>query len=107
RPGAAVTVVVAAAGYPGQPRTGDRVLGLDEAEAIEGVAVLHAGTRLDDRNRVVSSGGRVLSVTATGPTLSDARARAYAGVDRIRLEGSQHRRDIALAAVEDRVTVPG
>ena len=75
RAGAAVTVVVAAAGYPDSPRTGDVITGSER----EGV--IHAGTRRNDVGAVVSSGGRVLSATATGPTLSAARAAAYALVD--------------------------
>jgi phosphoribosylamine--glycine ligase len=94
---AAVTVVVAAEGYPGTPRNGDPIGGLDEASA-EGAWVLHAGTGRSDLGEVVSSGGRVLSVVATGPTLDDARARVYAAVERIELPGSHHRTDIAAAA---------
>lgn len=97
RPGAAVTVVVAAKGYPDAPETGDVITGIDEAAALTGVDVLHAGTRITD-DGIVSSGGRVLSVTAIGDTLAQARERAYAGVDLITLEGSHHRRDIALEA---------
>jgi phosphoribosylamine--glycine ligase len=95
---AAVTVVVAAAGYPGAPRAGDELTGLAEAGALDGVAVLHAGTALDDAGRVVASGGRVLSVVGTGPDLAAARARAYAAVDLIGLAGGLHRTDIAAAA---------
>jgi phosphoribosylamine---glycine ligase len=99
--GAAVTVVVAAEGYPASPRTGDPIEGLDEvAEQDAHAHVLHAGTRLDDEGRTVSAGGRVLSVTATGPTLAKARDRAYRAVGRIRLAGSHHRTDIARAAAE-------
>ena len=97
RPGAAVTVVVAAKGYPDAPATGDPIVGIEEAAALTGVDVLHAGTRITD-DGIVSSGGRVLSVTAIGDTLAEARERAYAGVDLITLEGSHHRRDIALEA---------
>ena len=97
RPGAAVTVVVAAKGYPDAPVTGDVIAGIEDAAALVGVDVLHAGTRITD-DGIVSSGGRVLSVTAIGDTLAQARERAYAGVDVITLEGSHHRRDIALEA---------
>lgn len=97
RPGAAVTVVVAAKGYPDAPVTGDAIAGIEDAAALLGVDVLHAGTRITD-DGIVSSGGRVLSVTAIGDTLAQARERAYAGVDLITLEGSHHRRDIALEA---------
>jgi phosphoribosylamine--glycine ligase len=98
---AAVTVVVAAAGYPGTPRAGDELTGLAEADALDGVDVLHAGTAVDDAGRVVASGGRVLSVVGTGPDLAAARARAYAGVDLIGLAGGQHRTDIAATAADD------
>ena len=94
----AVTVVVAAHNYPGAPRTGDEIqMDCLPAQAISGVDVLHAGTRLRKHGAVVSSGGRVLSVTAVGPTLDDARA-AVVQAGLIALEGSPHRRDIALAA---------
>ncbi|GAA1244416.1 phosphoribosylamine--glycine ligase [Kitasatospora nipponensis] len=97
--GAAVTVVIAAEGYPAAPRSGDVIEGLEKAEAADGtVFVLHAGTRLDEQGRVLSAGGRVLSVTGTGQDLAQARERAYAGVAGIVLEGSQHRTDIALKA---------
>lgn len=100
-PGAAVAVVVAAHGYPGEVRSGDPVTGLDAARAT-GAVVLHAGTALDPRSqppgRLVSSGGRVLSVVGTGADLAAARAVARAGVAAVRLEGAHHRTDIALAA---------
>jgi phosphoribosylamine--glycine ligase len=102
---AAVTVVVAAHNYPGTPRTGDEVGGLPAAQAISRVDVLHAGTRWES-GAVVSAGGRVLSVTALAPTLEAARDAAYRAVDVITLDGSHHRRDIALAAAEGRVTLP-
>jgi len=95
--GAAVTVVVAAEGYPEAPRGGDPITGLAEAEAADGSAyVLHAGTRLaEDGSTVLSAGGRVLSVTATGKDLAQARSRAYAATELIGLAGSHHRSDIA------------
>jgi phosphoribosylamine--glycine ligase len=93
----AVCVVVAAASYPGTPRTGDEVGGLDAAARTPGATVLHAGTaRAGDK--VVSAGGRVLSVVGTGPDLAAARAVAYAAVGEIDLPGSQHRTDIARSA---------
>ncbi|MEU3445957.1 phosphoribosylamine--glycine ligase [Streptomyces thermolilacinus] len=96
---AAVTVVVAAHNYPGTPRTGDPITGLDEVAELDAphAYVLHAGTKRDG-DAVVSAGGRVLSVTATGADLAEARERAYAAVGRIRLDGSQHRTDIARTA---------
>jgi phosphoribosylamine--glycine ligase len=97
--GAAVTVVIASHNYPGTPRTGDPITGLDEvAEKDEHAYVLHAGTRGDGDGRIVSAGGRVLSVTATGSTLAKARDRAYRAVDRIGLDGGHHRTDIAAEA---------
>ncbi|MEU5837610.1 phosphoribosylamine--glycine ligase [Streptomyces diacarni] len=100
--GAAVTVVVAAQGYPAAPRKGDVVEGLAEVAREDGpeAYVLHAGTRADADGTVRSAGGRVLSVTATGADLSEARARAYTAVGRVRLEGSHHRSDIAERAAE-------
>ncbi|REF36085.1 phosphoribosylamine--glycine ligase [Thermasporomyces composti] len=97
-PGAAVTVVVAAEGYPGTPRRGDLVEGLDELAALEGVRVFHAGTAVDSDGRLVTAGGRVLAVTATGPDVAAARVRAYDAVGRIRIEGAHYRRDIAAKA---------
>ena len=91
---AAVTVVVAAAGYPGTVRTGDPIEGVEAADAVEGVHVLHAGTR-DADGVLVSAGGRVLSVVGLGADLQAARAAAYRGVAEIRLAGEQHRTDIA------------
>jgi phosphoribosylamine--glycine ligase len=96
---AAVTVVLASHNYPGAPRTGDPLTGLDEVEAQDAphAYVLHAGTRRDG-DRIVSAGGRVLSVTATGEDLTQARDRAYTAVARIHLDGAHHRTDIALEA---------
>lgn len=100
----AVTVVVAAESYPGTPRTGDLVTGTDEVAGAPEAYVLHAGTALDGEGRLVSAGGRVLSVVATGPSLAVARERVYAAVDGIVLDGSHHRRDIALKAEQGLVT---
>lgn len=93
--GYAVTVVIAAAGYPQAPRAGDAIEGLQEAAEVPGVSVLHAGTRRRDDGVLVTSGGRVLSVTARGDTVESAREHAYAAVDLIRIDGAHHRRDIA------------
>ena len=92
--------MVAAHGYPASPRAGDEVSGLDAAESVPGATVLHAGTALDGSGRVISSGGRVLSVVGTGADLAAARSSAYAAVDRIDLPGSHHRTDIAAAAAD-------
>jgi phosphoribosylamine--glycine ligase len=88
----AVCVVIAAAGYPGTPRVGDRIGGL-EAAALGDVVVFHAGTARRG-GRLVSAGGRVLGVTALGISVDQAREKAYAAVDRIELDGKQVRRDI-------------
>ncbi|MFD5510540.1 phosphoribosylamine--glycine ligase [Streptomyces sp. NPDC127051] len=100
---AAVTVVIASHNYPETPRTGDPIEGLAEVAAEDGpdTYVLHAGTRREGE-AVVSAGGRVLSVTATGSDLPQAREKAYKAVARIRLDGSQHRTDIAAKAAEGR-----
>ncbi|MGW3628246.1 phosphoribosylamine--glycine ligase [Streptomyces sp. NPDC000880] len=99
RDDAAVTVVVASHNYPDTPRTGDPIEGLAEVAAKDApdAYVLHAGTR-QDGDAILSAGGRVLSVTATGKDLTQARERAYKAVARIRLDGSQHRTDIARKA---------
>ncbi|MEV6649955.1 phosphoribosylamine--glycine ligase [Streptomyces sp. NPDC051219] len=104
RDDAAVTVVVASHNYPDTPRTGDQIDGLDDvvAQGAPHAYVLHAGTRRDG-DAIVSAGGRVLSVTATGADLAQARERAYAAVARIHLDGGHHRTDIAAkAAAGDR-----
>ncbi|HET9498827.1 MAG TPA: phosphoribosylamine--glycine ligase [Marmoricola sp.] len=95
RDGAAVTVVVASHNYPDTPRTGDVVHGAFRADALAGVDLIHAGTAVDEDGRLVTAGGRVLAVTAVGADVADARSRAYAGVDLIRIDGGQHRTDIA------------
>jgi phosphoribosylamine---glycine ligase len=97
-PDASVCVVLASDGYPASPRTGDRIDGLDQAAAVEGVTVFHAGTALDDEGEFVTAGGRVLGVSALVPTIAEARRRAYAAVDRSGWEGMQYRTDIAAQA---------
>lgn len=96
---AAVTVVLATEGYPAEPTLGDPIVGIDEADAVPGVRVLHAGTQSRD-GTVVSAGGRVLSVVGTGPDLAAARDAAYAGISRISLRGGHFRSDIARAAAQ-------
>ena len=98
----AVTVVIAAAGYPGEIRIGDEISGIERADDL-GVVVFQAGTK-NENGRLVSAGGRVLSVTAVGANLTVARDLAYQGVDAIDLAGSIHRRDIALAAANDSIS---
>ena len=99
REGSAVTVVRAAAGYPGPPRTGDVITGAEQH------GVIHAGTRCRDDGATVSSGGRVLSITATGATLAAAREAAYALAATVQLPGGQQRSDIALRAVRGAIRV--
>ena len=95
---ACVTVVMASEGYPAPPRTGDVIEGIEEASALPGVTVFCAGVARDEAGRLVTAGGRVLDVTATGATIAEARQRAYAAVDRIHWPGAQHRTDIAADA---------
>jgi len=92
---AAVDVVLAAPGYPGTVAAGGAVTGVEEAETLPGVHVLHAGTGFDDDGRLVAAGGRVLSVVALADTVGSARDRAYEAVSRIHLDGGQYRTDIA------------
>lgn len=99
RPGAAVTVVLAAAGYPGTPRTGDVLTGAEHA------GVIHAGTRRRADGAVESAGGRVVSVTGCGDTLAAARDAAYALLARVELPDGQYRSDIALRAVRGEITI--
>lgn len=101
--GAAVTVVCAAEGYPSAPRVGDPISGLDEANAIEGVTVFAAGVRADVGGRLVTAGGRVLSITGQGPDLASARARAYEAVSRVHWRGMHHRTDIAERAANEEI----
>ncbi|MFA6116228.1 MAG: phosphoribosylamine--glycine ligase [Sphingomonas sp.] len=91
-PDTALTVVMAAKGYPGTPETGGAIAGIDAAEAL-GARVFQAGTRLDD-GKLVASGGRVLAVTATGPDIASAQADAYRAVDAIDFPTGFSRRDI-------------
>jgi len=94
----AIVVVLAAAGYPESPRRGDAIRGIDDAAAIEGVHVFHAGTSRSADGTVVTAGGRVLGVGATGASTKEARERAYRGVACVHFDGMHFRRDIALAA---------
>jgi phosphoribosylamine--glycine ligase len=94
----ALGVVLAAAGYPDEPRKGDEIGGIPKG--AEDCRIFHAGTKLDGR-RVVTNGGRVLCVTALGDSLKTARARAYEAVDAIRFDGMQFRKDIGHRALRD------
>jgi phosphoribosylamine--glycine ligase len=102
RPGAAVTVVIAAEGYPGRPATGDVITGMEEAERVPGAYVLQAGTAPGIDRALVSSGGRVLNVVGTGEDIEAARDAAYAAAGRIRMRGAWRRADIAAAAATGR-----
>ena len=105
--GAAVTVVIAAEGYPDQPARGDAIGGLAEAGRTPGAYVLQAGTALDAAGQLVTSGGRVLDVVGTGPDLAAARAAAYAAAGQIRLRGGWYRHDIAERAALDQAAGAG
>jgi phosphoribosylamine--glycine ligase len=93
---AAVTIVLAAGDYPARGDSGSPIAGVDDAEAA-GALVFHAGTALRD-DRLVTNGGRILDVTATGPTLAVARERAYDAAARIGFSGVRYRTDIAAEA---------
>ena len=95
---AALTVVMAAKGYPGTYQRGTVIEGLDDAGAVEGVEVFHAGTKADG-GRVLANGGRVLNVSALGKTVGEAQARAYRAVDKIRWPDGFCRRDIGWQAI--------
>ena len=90
----AVTVVLASGGYPGSYAKGKVITGLDKVD--DDIVVFHAGTKFDKEGRIVTSGGRVLGVTATGATHDEARAKAYANAERIEFEGAYMRKDIGL-----------
>jgi phosphoribosylamine---glycine ligase len=96
----ALTVVMAARGYPGEPLKGTEIRGLDRAAAMEGVTVFHAGTRRNAEGKFLANGGRVLNICATGKTVTEARTRAYAAVDAIDWPEGFCRRDIAWRAMQ-------
>lgn len=100
---AAVCIVLAAHGYPDDPRKGDVITGIDKAEAMADVSVQYAGVRRLEDGSLVTAGGRVLGVTALGTNVVDARAKAYAAANVIEFEGKHMRRDIAVSAVAARV----
>ena len=97
-PGAAVTVVIAAEGYPAAPAKGDTIGGIDHAERVPGAYVLQAGTATDAAGQLISAGGRVLNVVGTGPDLAAARDAAYQAAGAITMRGGWYRHDIAEAA---------
>jgi len=90
---ACVGVVMASAGYPGSYKTGFPITGLDDLD--KGIVVFHAGTKLDSEGNVVTSGGRVLTVVATGRTIAEAREKVYDNISRIHFKGCHFRKDIA------------
>jgi phosphoribosylamine--glycine ligase len=98
-PDSALTVVMAAKGYPGATAKGSVIEGLEAAAAVAGVEIFHAGTAADG-GRILANGGRVLNVCARGKTVGEAQARAYQAVDRIRWPDGFCRRDIGFRAVE-------
>ena len=98
RPRHVMTVVMAADGYPGSYKKGSEIKNLDQAERLEGVTIFHAGTRIEG-DRVLAVGGRVLSVTGEGVTLSEARERAYRAIDLIDWPEGIYRRDIGWRAL--------
>lgn len=96
----AVCVVLASDGYPGSYEKGKVILGIEEAEELDGVTVFHAGTAFNQDDKLVTNGGRVLNVVALADTFEDARELAYEACDKINFEGKQYRHDIALRALE-------
>jgi len=96
---AALTVVMCAKGYPGEPQKGTEIRGLEGATAMEGVEIFHAGTALRN-NQIVANGGRVLNVTARGATVKGAQERAYAAVRHIDWPEGFYRTDIGWRAIE-------
>ncbi|MBX9738281.1 MAG: phosphoribosylamine--glycine ligase [Phycisphaerales bacterium] len=99
KPGASVCIVLAAPGYPDDPKPGVPIHGVELAERVPDVQVFHAGTRIDERGQLVTARGRVLSVTAHGATVDEARQKAYHAADMIEFAGKQMRRDIGTDVV--------
>lgn len=98
----AVSVVLASEGYPGSYEKGKVILGLEEAQDLDGVIVFHAGTALNPDGELITAGGRVLNVVALGDTFEEARNRAYEACELIKFEGVQYRSDIARRALQGR-----
>ena len=98
----AVSVVLASEGYPGSYEKGKVILGLEEAQDLDGVIVFHAGTALNPDGELITAGGRVLNVVALGDTFEEARNRAYEACELIRFEGVQYRSDIGRRALQGR-----
>ena len=98
----AVSVVLASEGYPGSYEKGKVILGLEEAQDLDGVIVFHAGTALNPDGELITAGGRVLNVVALGDTFEEARNRAYEACGLIKFEGVQYRSDIGRRALQGR-----
>ena len=101
-PAFAVCVVLASEGYPGSYEKGKVILGIEEAEELEGVTVFHAGTARNADGELVTAGGRVLNVVALGDSFDDAREKAYEACNLINFEGKQYRTDIGKKAAAGR-----
>ena len=101
----AVSVVLTSAGYPGSYEKGKLITGIDDASAMDGVTVYHAGTKLGEDGAVYTNGGRVLDVTAVAPTFEDARNKAYEACDKIFFEGKTYRHDIGIKAIKGRANL--
>lgn len=101
----AVSVVLTSAGYPGSYEKGKRIVGVEDANAMPGVTVYHAGTALDADGNLVTAGGRVLDVTAVADTFEDARNLAYEACDKIWFEGKTYRHDIGIKAIKGRAAL--
>ena len=97
-----MSVVLTSAGYPGSYEKGKRITGIEDAEALDGVTVYHAGDALAEYGSLVTAGGRVLDVTALGDTFEAARDLAYKACDLIDFEGKTYRSDIGLRALRGR-----
>ncbi|MFC0583023.1 phosphoribosylamine--glycine ligase [Micrococcoides hystricis] len=102
----AVGVVLAAEGYPESPRKGGVLTGLDEVESMADVSVLHAGTAANEDGELIANGGRILSVVGEGASLAEAQQKAYAGIEKIGLDGGQYRTDIAAKAIAGQIVIP-
>ncbi|GAA4475892.1 phosphoribosylamine--glycine ligase [Enteractinococcus fodinae] len=104
---AAVGVVLASEGYPESPQTGAQISGVREAAKQENVSILHAGTTAGDTGEFTASGGRLLTVVATGSDLAEARDTAYKAVETISIPNGHYRTDIAAKAINGEITIPG
>lgn len=104
---AAVGVVMAAEGYPDAPKTGAQITGVAQAARADDISILHAGTTTGNTGEFTASGGRLLTVVATGDTLETARDTAYDAVEQITVPNGQYRTDIAAKAINGQITIPG